>query len=107
MARRAQSSPLPSPHIQGVPRRDPVHEGSERPRDPEREREILRAVAGESHFEGFALRKKVLLQFGQRLRVESRVLSSCAVPHREQTYVAWPGFVPARATAHLPACCRR
>ena len=59
--------------------------------------------AGESHFEGLALRKRVLLQFAQRFRVEPRVLSSSAIPHLEQTYVPWPGFVPARATAHLPA----
>jgi hypothetical protein len=57
----------------------------------------------ESHFfGGFAFRKRVRLQLGQRLRVEPRVLSSCADPHLEQTYVPWPGFVPARATAHLP-----
>jgi hypothetical protein len=44
----------------------------------------------------------VPLQLGQRLRVEPRVLSSCADPHLEQTYLPWPGFVLARATAHLP-----
>jgi hypothetical protein len=59
--------------------------------------------ARESHFEGLALRKRVPLQFGQRLRVEPRVLNSCVAPHLEQTYVPWPGFVPARATAHLLA----
>jgi hypothetical protein len=74
--------------------------------DPKCERDPP-GVAGESHFEGLALRKRVLLQFGQRLRVEPRVLSSRAVPHLEQTYVPWPGFVPATATAHLPVRWRR
>jgi hypothetical protein len=69
--------------------------------------EFLLGVAGESHFGGFAFRKRVPLQLGQRLRVEPRVLSSCADPHLEQTYVPWPGFVPARATTHLPARWRR
>jgi hypothetical protein len=69
-----------------------------------RERDPLgRRRRGESHFEGFALRKRVPLQFGQRLRVEPRVLSSCTVPHLEQTYVPRPGFVPGRAKAHLSA----
>jgi hypothetical protein len=74
-----------------------------------RAREILLGVeeGGKSHFEGFALRKRVPLQFGQRLRVEPRVLSSCAVPHLEQRYVPWPGFVPARVKAHLPVRWRR
>jgi hypothetical protein len=69
--------------------------------------EFLLGVAGESHFGGFAFGKRVPLQLGQRLRVEPRVLSSCADPHLEQTYVPWPGFVPARATTHLPARWRR
>lgn len=42
--------------------------------------------AHESRFGGFAFAKRVPLQLGQRLSVELRVLSACAILHLEQTY---------------------